>query len=407
MGAKKQLKKLCRLTQAFNSSLELQPVLDSVLDGIVDLTGAERGFVILIDDEENLDFCSARTGHQSIDCPETDVSRRVIEKVICTHKALRLLNPDAVETNRVRQTGIKQILCAPLIVQDRLIGVLYVDSLHRDLITRADCSLLEMFASNAALAISNAQHHRQEILRVRIDGEIELAKQLQTSLIPQSMPHLEGWELAAYWKPAFEVAGDFYDFVPLADGRLGVAISDVSDKGLPSAIFMAITRSLIRASVATASSPDECIGLANRLVCDDAVDGMFVTLFYMELAPDGCVHYVNAGHNPPFLKRADSLIVERLSRTGMALGVLPDVSYAQRVVMLQPGDTLLMYTDGLTEALDVDDNEFGIGRLEHMITSLPRYSSRGLIEYLEEQLLQFVENAPQQDDITLVVARRT
>jgi sigma-B regulation protein RsbU (phosphoserine phosphatase) len=197
----------------------------------------------------------------------------------------------------------------------------------------------------------------------------------------------------------------------LDGGRLGLVIADVSDKGMPAALFMATTRSTIRASVGHAPSPAEGIALANRLICADAAGGMFVTLFYALLDPaTGALTYVNAGHNPPLLHRAnrqvgpDNLI--ELGRTGMALGVVDDAAFEQRTVQFHPGDLVLLYTDGITEALDEQEQDFGVQRLQQVLVQRHRAPVADIVEAIEQVLEAYVDDLSPFDDITMVAVRR-
>jgi len=233
-----------------------------------------------------------------------------------------------------------------------------------------------------------------------------VARELQASLLPSKTPQISNWEFAAYWKPAREVAGDYYDFVPLDDGRLGLVIADVSDKGMSAALFMALTRSVLRASVAGTKSPANGIAHANRLICADATRGMFVTLFYALLNPlSGDITYVNAGHNPPLLARADENRMKALTRTGMALGVVEDPGFEERTLHLDPGDFILLYTDGVTDATDAHQQKFGMERLQRVVLDNRREAAMGVVSALERSLEEFVGSTPPFDDVAIVVAR--
>jgi sigma-B regulation protein RsbU (phosphoserine phosphatase) len=189
-------------------------------------------------------------------------------------------------------------------------------------------------------------------------------------LIPHETPHAPGWEFVARWQPARQVAGDFYDFIPAPGGQIGLVIADVADKGMAAAIFMALTRSTVRASLAGAVSPAEGIARANRLICADATNGMFVSLFYAQLDPTtGSFTYVNAGHDPAIVCADDKDRCTLLERTGLILGVDEDAVYTQHTAQLEPGDCVLLYTDGVTDAaLDASpDDCFGHERLHALV----------------------------------------
>jgi sigma-B regulation protein RsbU (phosphoserine phosphatase) len=234
-----------------------------------------------------------------------------------------------------------------------------------------------------------------------------MAYRVQSSLLPAEVPQLPGWDFAARWKPARQVAGDYYDFIAQPDGCFGLVIADVTDKGMPAALFMAFTRSIVRASLDGVRSPAEGLERANRLICAESPFAFFVTIFYGELDPaSGQFNYVNAGHNPPLLLRQAAAHPEPLVRTSMPLGIDPDLSYAQATVNLAPGDLLLMYTDGVTEARDPQGEQYGQARLEASLSGRRGAASLELLAGLEQELSAFVAGAMVEDDITLVAVRR-
>ncbi len=253
---------------------------------------------------------------RTIDHPSFQVSRGVIERVAAEGRPL--LSSDAQQDDRfsMRQSvvtlGLRSILCAPLVVRDQNTGVIYVDSrLQAGIFTPADLELLTAIASSAAIAIENARLYQAAVEKGRLERELQMARELQAWLLPQEAPVVPGWEFASHWQPAREVAGDFFDFIRLGPGRAGALVADVADKGMAAALFMALSRSILRASLASAASPAEGIAAANRLICEDATGGMFVTLFYAEADASGVLTYVNAGHNP-------ALLVRGLGRHGRA-----------------------------------------------------------------------------------------
>jgi sigma-B regulation protein RsbU (phosphoserine phosphatase) len=233
-----------------------------------------------------------------------------------------------------------------------------------------------------------------------------MARKVQSSLLPQSIPQLEGWEFASLWKPAREVGGDYYDFIPAPKGRLGVVIADVTDKGMPAALFMASTRSIMRAAMPLSAEPADGIMHANQLICQESGEGLFVTLFYALLEPvSGILTYVNAGHNPPLLYRAQAEAVH-LGVTGMQLGVDSDSTYGQHTEKLNPGDFVLFYTDGVTEAEQAGGTQFGNDRLRLAISACGNMGAAGILSAIQQAIDEFTGGEPPQDDITLVVARR-
>jgi serine phosphatase RsbU (regulator of sigma subunit) len=409
---------LYRISQTFNSSLDLDEVLNLVLDEVIAATRAERGFLVLHDEQGQATVRTARGLDQtSIDDPSFQMSRSVVARVAQTGEPV--LTSDAQQDTRlnlrdsVLNLRLRSILCVPLLIKDTVTGVVYVDNrLHAGIFSRDDLDLLAAIASNAAIAIENARLYRLAVEKGRLERELQVARDVQTSLMPRGSPQVPGWEFAGQWQPAREVAGDYYDFIPgPSPDQLGLVIGDVTDKGMPAALFMALTRSTVRACLSRGGSPAASLTLANQLIAGDAVDGMFVTLCYvlLDLAA-GSATFVNAGHNPPLIYRAATGEWETVRRTGIALGILPDSPYTSRALTLAPGDFLLLYTDGVTDALNLAGEAFGVERLcaalaAHMQTyAAPTAPS--LLTALELALDDFTGAAAPFDDLTLLIARR-
>jgi serine phosphatase RsbU (regulator of sigma subunit) len=253
------------------------------------------------------------------------------------------------------------------------------------------------YLNQAARAIQAVSTRRQELA---------LAGRMQASLLPESLPVIPGWGLAAVWRPARETSGDFYDFIPLPAGRLGIVIADVVDKGIGAALYMALSRTLIRTYAADhPDCPGLVLGAANQRILAEAEVGQFVTAFYAILDPaTGDLVYCNAGHNPPYLLGSGS--IEVLHRTGMALGVSEGANWESQRVVLTPGAAMLMYTDGLVDALNPGEEPFGSQRLLESAQQGVDRSAQELQESLIAGVYAFMGGGPQVDDMTLVVVRR-
>jgi sigma-B regulation protein RsbU (phosphoserine phosphatase) len=308
--------------------------------------------------------------------------------------------------------GLRAILCVPLTVKAKLLGVIYVDNrLHVGIFSQADLDLLRAIASSAAIAIENARLYQVAVDKGRMERELQMARKVQASLLPQERPSIPGWAFSARWKPAREVGGDYYDFIPIKSGRLGVIIADVTDKGMPAALFMASTRSIMRASLPQAVSPAEGLTQANRLICAESEDRLFVTLFYGLLDPEsGDFTYVNAGHNPPLVYQCNEEShggeLKQLSATGLQLGIDVESIYGQGMVKLQPGDFVLLYTDGVTDALDAGKNDFGMDRLQEVVLSNCSASPEEMLDSLQAALDTFTGSTAPYDDMTMLVIKR-
>jgi serine phosphatase RsbU (regulator of sigma subunit)/predicted ester cyclase len=250
---------------------------------------------------------------------------------------------------------------------------------------------------------------QQRIERERFEQELLVARRIQHALLPKAVPELEGWEILPHYQPAREVGGDFYDFPPVADGRVGLVIGDVSGKGIPAAVLMASTQSVLRAiSQRGDSLPDQVLTEANEVLCTYIPPNMFVTCFYAILDPEsGHLSYANAGHTLPFCKRHNEDQADELRARGMPLGLIAGMSYEQQETSLVPRDAVLFCTDGLVEAHDPRGEMFGTPRLRSLLSERPE-AGRGLSATLMKELERFTgEGREQEDDITLLTLERS
>ncbi|MCA1917208.1 SpoIIE family protein phosphatase [Methanospirillum hungatei] len=241
----------------------------------------------------------------------------------------------------------------------------------------------------------------------RFTRELEIAQGIQQSFLPDNVPDIPGMELAVFSSPALEVGGDFYDFIPVGDDQWGLVIADVSGKGVPAALFMALSRTLIRVSATWKSSPASAISEANTLICRDSKASMFVTLFYLVIdSMKRQITYVNAGHNPPLmLTGGDQSDITLLKAEGIALGIIDDIDLASVTVDLKKGDMVALYTDGITEAMNKDGEEYGIERFTEVLMQNRDLDLSALITAIKTSIKEFTKDAPQSDDITLILFR--
>ena len=247
----------------------------------------------------------------------------------------------------------------------------------------------------------------QEIrMRERIEQELRIARLIQQTLLPKTLPQLPGYDLAAYYQPAREVGGDFYDFLELEDGRLGLVVGDVTDKGVPAALVMATTRTMLRAAAQRLFSPGEVLKRANEALVTDIPPNMFITCLYAILEPEsGHLVYANAGHDLPYRRHGSA--AQELRARGMPLGLMPGMGYEEKEIVLQKGESVLFYSDGLVEAHDPQREMFGFPRLQGLVGT---HSGGGssLVRFLLSELGRFVgEGWEQEDDITLVTLERS
>jgi serine phosphatase RsbU (regulator of sigma subunit)/putative methionine-R-sulfoxide reductase with GAF domain len=299
------------------------------------------------------------------------------------------------------------LFAVPIAVKGAFYGVMLVEEAAGGLRFRARrLEIITGIAQQAALALQNDLLQKEMVVRERLETEVQLARQIQKTFLPERLPQLPGWEFAARWKTARQVGGDFYDVFELPNNQLGLFIADVSDKGVPAALFMALTRTLVHAAVIESISPAEALKRVNDLLVPDTKQGMFVTAVYAVLdVTTNELTYVNAGHNPPLLVRSDGA-QEYLTRTGVALGAAENMEYEQRSLQLEKDDSLLFYTDGLTESYNIDGEFYGEERLEAALKENHCSSANDLIDLVEKSLIEFVQDMPPADDLTMLVLRK-
>src|SRR5687767_13050601 len=321
------------------------------------------------------------------------------------------LDLDSPALKEMKEAGVK--LVVPLVSQGELIGLLNLGPrLSQQEYSADDRKLLSDLATQTAPAVRVAQLVRQQQQeaqeRERIEQELRVARLIQQTLLPKTLPELPGYDVAAYYQPAREVGGDFYDFLELEDGRLGLVVGDVTDKGVPAAIVMATTRTMLRAAAQRLFSPGEVLQRVNDVLVQDIPPNMFVTCLYAILDQEsGRLVYANAGHDLPYRRRAGrSESAEELRATGMPLGLMPGMGYEEKEIVLEKGESVLFYSDGLVEAHDPHREMFGFPRLQDLVGT-HRSGGSALISFLLSELTRFTgEDWVQEDDITLVTLER-
>ena len=307
----------------------------------------------------------------------------------------------------LREAGVK--LVVPLVTQGELIGLLNLGPrLSEQEYSGDDRKLLSDLAAQAAPALRMGQLVREQQVeaasRERIHQELKVAQLIQQQFLPKNLPELSGWQVAAFYRPAREVGGDFYDFIELEDGRVGILVGDVTDKGVPAALVMASTRSIIRSDASRLASPGQVLERANELLVPDIPAQMFVTCLYGVLDPaTGKFQFANAGHNLPYASDGEN--VRELNARGMPLGLLPGMKYDEVEAVLAPGESILLHSDGIAEAHNSDREMFGFPRL----LEIARTSRSGnkLIDDVMSELDSFTGGGEQEDDITLVALTRS
>jgi serine phosphatase RsbU (regulator of sigma subunit)/anti-sigma regulatory factor (Ser/Thr protein kinase) len=317
------------------------------------------------------------------------------------------LHLDSPAVRELKAAGVSLVI--PLVSQGELVGLLNLGPrLSQQDYSTDDRRLLDNLATQAAPALRVAQLVREQQAqaraRERVDQELRVARLIQQTLLPRDLPALPGWQLAAYYQPARAVGGDFYDFLYFEDGRLGIVIGDVTDKGVPAALVMATTRSILRSAAHSELPPGAVLERTNDLLHLDIPPKMFVTCLYAILDPStGRLTYANAGHDLPYQRHGDSVC--ELRATGMPLGLMPGMHYEEKETILSPGDNILFYSDGLVEAHNPEREMFGFPHLAHLVETYA--TDTPLIEVLLNELTAFAgSDWEQEDDVTLVTLQR-
>ncbi len=402
---------LYEITSTMNSSLDFDVVLNNVMDSVMEITKAQRGFLMIADESGEL-RTQVIKGIDGATLDEEGYSTSVVQKVVKDGQPLLTNNAQFDTRYQVGQSiimrGLRAILCAPMSVYGRLIGIVYVDtSMKAGSFSQGDVALLSAVAGQAGIAIENARLYAVAVEKGRMERELQMAAEIQQALLPQDMPVTPSYEVAPLWQAARETAGDFYDVFDLGDSKFGVVMADVSDKGAPAALFMAVARTMIRSNANVGMDPVDIIRQTNDLIIEDSQSEMFVTVYHSHFEPDGLSRHVNAGHNPPLYYHNSNGQVEMMPRGGRAVGWFPDNPVEEIQTQMQAGDVIVYYTDGVTEAENPQKDHYGEERLMEAIVRNADRSALEIIDAIVRDVELFASGEPPFDDMTLLVVRYT
>jgi serine phosphatase RsbU (regulator of sigma subunit) len=423
VAAASELRHLAGLLEglrALGSGRVLDDVLTLVIDSAIDVTGAERGFIMLANEQGKLEFKLARgRGHLTLPGTTFQTSRKIPENVFATGtQAIVEDLPDSDQAHLHTGTvalGIRHVLCTPLRLvryveraeertEDKMIGVLYLDSRERGALRSAAARIsLETLSTEAALAIENARLYRQAMERAKLEQELKVAAAIQQSLLPVAGVTGKFFTAAGASVPCRAVGGDFFDYVDLPTGQFGFILGDVAGKGSPAALLAAAALGMFGAEAMYQPSAGPLLERLNRGLLRRAIDARFLTTFYGALGPDGSLTYSNGGHNPPMLVRAQD--VRRLESGGLVLGLLSHASYEEETLPMQRGDLIVAFSDGVSEALNEAGEEFTDQRLLAAIDKHRGKNPQELLDSLLAEVRSFCGHATPSDDVTMVIVR--
>jgi sigma-B regulation protein RsbU (phosphoserine phosphatase) len=412
--AGKELQRLQRLIEAakvLNSTLDLDKLLGVILETALGLVEGDRGTVYVVEQEKQELWSRVLKGDRRINI-RLPMGSGIAGYVAATGDTLNIA--DAYLDPRFnpeidRQTGYRtrSILCMPMKNRDGItVGVFQLLNKQGGPFTRDDETVLGALSVHAAIALENARLHEQERVKIAMEKDLLAAREVQMMLIPKRLPEVPGYEFAACTIPAREVGGDLYDFAQCDHEHLSVSLGDVSGKGLAASLLMANVQAILREQATITLSPAACLKRTNALLFENTSVEKFVTLFYAVLDPaSGVLRYSNAGHEQPFLFRANGTF-ERLSAGGIVLGILEDFPFEEEQVSFERGDVLIIFSDGVSEAVNQNNEQFGQAGIEDTIRNHALTSATELRDLLVEALRKHAGSSPQADDITVVIIRR-
>jgi serine phosphatase RsbU (regulator of sigma subunit)/pSer/pThr/pTyr-binding forkhead associated (FHA) protein len=393
------------------ASTTLNQTLEDIVSLVFEAVPADRCMVMMRDQKNTeLKVAVARLRDRVGDVGEIRISRSVIDEVVANGKSV--LTSDAQTDPRfaggtVMLQGVRSVLAVPLGVGTNVFGIIYADSpLSDNRFTGDHLKVLTTLASVAAIRVENARLTEEQIERERLEREQQVASEIQQRFLPSKAPQVDGYELQGISFPCYEIGGDYYDFIRREDGRLVVALGDVSGKGTAAALLMSSLHAAVHAQADTHDSLVKTIGAVNKYLVESIPPNRFVTLFYGELDPGkGALSFLNAGHNPPLIVHAGGTM-EQLASGGLPLGILENAEFREGRTKLYPGDVLVVYSDGVSEAVNPNGEEFGATRLYEVVARNLDASASGIRDRIESALTKFCQGTPAADDITLVIVKR-
>jgi len=409
---------LLAISQEISRSLDLPDVLKHLVAYVRTAVGYDAAGIFVLnrrvsitaDAGANLIAGMATVGFAADPNPDDEMlgsGKGIVGHVILTGETV--IAPDVGRDPRYvcgRQSTRSEI-AVPITSNTRVIGALNLESDSFDAYSSEDAELLEFFATAAALAIEKAMLHHQALETERLRHQLDIAREVQTCLLPGRPPSVSGYDIAGVCLSSLEIGGDYFDYLPFRDGRLGLVIADVSGKGVPAALIMATFRAALRTEIRREHNIPRVLGEVNGILRHSMGSSRFVTAVCGVLDPrDGSMTYVNCGHNPPVLLRADgtrTLLDHGVGALGLFRGAPPDTA----TVMLAPEDVLVFYTDGVVETWDSHDNDYGLPRLEQVVRQSADLDAGAVIDRIVASTQAFTGRTSYDDDFTVMIVRRT
>ncbi len=408
--AVEELSILNDLARAIGASLNPQEIIGTIVRKSLRAVNAEQGVIHLVDAESGNPMKTVvREMASSQEHEHFRINQTLVGWMQLNKKPLMMNSPrsDPRFSGLRWDDSIRSLLCVPLLMKAEVRGVLTVYNKKDDLpFTEDDQRLLAIIAAQSLQVIENARLNEREKQLLKMQEDLRVAAKIQMDLLPTSDPVVKGYDIAGRSIPAQSVGGDYYDFITIDDARLALCVGDVVGKGLPASLLMSNVQATLRSHALMGLTPRECIVRSNRLLFRSTGEDKFVTMFYAVLnTGDHTLQYANAGHVQPQVLTAEGSFA-RLSTGGVMLGMFEDFPFQEFAVTMHPDDLMVIVSDGVTEAMNQAEDQFGDERLQDVVSSHRNERAAAVIEYIVEAVKAHAGNTPQSDDITIVVVKR-
>lgn len=408
--AVEELSILNDLARAIGASLNSQEIIQTIVRRSIRALNAEQGVITLVEEQGHDSMRTlVRTMVSSSEHEEYHFNQTLLGWMHINKKPLVINDPHNDERFRGVQwdESVRSLLSVPMMMKSELRGVITIyNKKEKKSFSENDQRLLAIIATQSAQVVENARLNEREQMLMRMQEEVRLASKIQMELLPSSSPKFQGYSIAGRTIPAQVVGGDYFDFIPVDEHRIAVCLGDVTGKGLPASLLMANLQATLRSHTLNVESPKICLERSNRLLFQSTSPEKFATVFYAILdSQKNILFFSNAGQDHPFLFSTDKKI-QRLKTGGIPLGMIGDFTYEEESTPLEPGDTLIIYSDGVTEAMDKNGDLFGEERLASVLADCRYDTPEAIIERIVGAVKEYAGPTPQSDDVTIVVVKR-